>query len=144
MTRRSTFVVTAGVMTRFWFGEMLFGLLGILASQLLGEVVSYELSLPVPGPVLGMMIMFVALLLIGRGEGNRQAVAAKSVSESGDAILRNMSLLFVPAGVGVVQKLDLLTSFGFGLLVTVIISTIATLLVTVLTFIACSRATTRA
>ena len=61
--------------------------------QLAGEVVVRALGLPFPGPVLGMGLLFAGLLVRGRSDPALDAVA--------DTILRHLSLLFVPAAVGV-------------------------------------------
>ena len=53
-------------------------------------------------------------------------------------MLANLSLLFIPAGVGVVQKLDLLAEHGIAILVILALSVIVTLLATVATFVAAS------
>ena len=54
-------------------------------------------------------------------------------------MLANLSLLFVPAGVGVVQKLDLVAGHGIALLVVLAVSVLATLVVTVATFLLVGR-----
>ncbi|MDD2546153.1 MAG: CidA/LrgA family protein [Burkholderiaceae bacterium] len=66
----------------------------LLAFQLLGEALERGLGLPVPGPVIGMALLFLALLLRGGpGEGLRDSVSQ---------LLQHLSLLFIPAGVGIV------------------------------------------
>ncbi|MEZ5740470.1 MAG: CidA/LrgA family protein [Burkholderiaceae bacterium] len=72
----------------------------ILVCQLVGEGMSRGLGLPVPGPVLGMVLMFSWLLMRGSVSPGLSAVAG--------LLLGNLSLLFVPAGVGVVMHLGLL------------------------------------
>jgi putative effector of murein hydrolase LrgA (UPF0299 family) len=58
-------------------------------------------------------------------------------------LLANLSLLFVPAGVGVVQKLDLLAEHGIAIIIVLAISVVVTLLATVATFVVASRLMTR-
>jgi holin-like protein len=58
-------------------------------------------------------------------------------------MLANLSLLFIPAGVGVVQKLDLLAEHGIAIIVILAVSVVVTLLATVATFLAVSRLMTR-
>ncbi len=65
----------------------------LLLCQLAGELVARLLHLPVPGPVLGMLLLFGGLLLRG-------GVPA-AVQDTAAGLLRHLSLLFVPAGVGV-------------------------------------------
>ena len=74
----------------------------LLLCQLAGEVAARALGLPVPGPVVGMVLLFAALLLRGRRE------APGDLSRTADGLLGSLGLLFVPAGVGVVLHLPLL------------------------------------
>ena len=112
----------------------------ILLCQLAGEVIVRGLGLPMPGPVLGLL--FLLLLLLGR---DRFVVLARGplqgdgVENASRGLLANLSLLFVPAGVGVVQKLDLIAEHGIAFLAVLAISVIVTLLVTVATFLLASR-----
>ena len=64
-----------------------------------------------------------------------------SLDAASGAILRNLSLLFVPAAVGIVQYGSILAEFGIALVAALILSTVLTLLVTVGVFIAVSRRT---
>lgn len=110
---------------------MLKGLLLLLACQLLGEAVARELSLPVPGPVLGLALL-AALLLARPG-------LHATVGPVAGTLLSNLSLLFVPAAVGVVQVLPLLRTEGVAIGVALVVSTVASLVVTALTFRAVAR-----
>ncbi len=71
------------------------------------------LGISVPGPVIGLMILLLLLLARDRfavlARGPLQGDGVESVSRG---MLANLSLLFVPAGVGVVQKLDLIVNHG--------------------------------
>lgn len=73
----------------------------LLACQLAGEVAARALRLPVPGPVVGMVLLFLVLLVRGRP-------VPAGLGEVSDGLLGNLGLLFVPAGVGVVLYLPLL------------------------------------
>ncbi len=64
----------------------------------MGELLARALHLPVPGPVIGMVILFAYLLLRHGGDG----AAPDALSRTADALLTNLGLLFIPAGVGVV------------------------------------------
>ena len=72
----------------------------ILALQLAGEILHLALGVPVPGPVIGMGLLFVGLLVKGG--------VPRSLETTAFGILENLSLLFVPAGVGVMLYLPLL------------------------------------
>ena len=112
----------------------------ILLCQLIGEAVVRGLGLPLPGPVLGLLLLLVLLLvrdhvtLIARGPLGNHGVETAS-----KGLLAHLSLLFVPAGVGVVQKLDLLASHGIAIVLVLALSVVVTLLATVLTFRRVSR-----
>jgi holin-like protein len=112
----------------------------ILLCQLAGEAFVRGLGLPMPGPVIGLMLLLVLLLLRDRfamlARGPLQGDGVESTSRG---LLANLSLLFVPAGVGVVQKLDLIVDHGIAFLGVLAISVLITLLVTVGTFIVASR-----
>ena len=84
---------------------MIAAITGLLVCQLLGEVLVRALTLPFPGPVAGLGLMFAFLLWRGRGREPAVPVALGLVA---DTLLRNLSLLFIPAAVGVVQYLGLL------------------------------------
>jgi holin-like protein len=112
----------------------------ILLCQLAGEVIVHGLVLPVPGPVLGLV--FLLLLLLAR---DRFAVLARGplqgdgVENASRGLLAHLSLMFVPAGVGVVQKLDLVAAHGIAIAVVLALSVVMTLLATVATFLGVSR-----
>ena len=112
----------------------------ILLCQLAGEAFVRGLRLPMPGPVIGLMILLVLLLARDRftllARGPLQGDGVESASRG---LLANLSLLFVPAGVGVVQKLDLIVDHGVAFLGVLVISVLITLLVTVATFLLASR-----
>ena len=112
----------------------------ILLCQLIGEAVVHGTGLPLPGPVLGLLLLLILLLLrdrfaaIARGPLRNQGVESAS-----KALLAHLSLMFVPAGVGVVQKLDLLAAHGIAIVLVLALSVVVTLLATVLTFRFASR-----
>jgi holin-like protein len=116
----------------------------ILLCQLAGEVMVRGLALPMPGPVVGMLILL--LLLLAR---DRFALLARGPLQGGGVegasrgLLAHLSLLFIPAGVGVVQKLDLLAEHGIAILLILAVSVVITLFVTVATFLVASRLMTR-
>jgi holin-like protein len=116
----------------------------ILLCQLAGEALVRSLGLPMPGPVIGLMLLLLLLLLRDRfallARGPLQGDGVESTSRG---LLANLSLLFVPAGVGVVQKLDLIVDHGIAFLGVLAISVLITLLVTVATFLVASGLMTR-
>ena len=112
----------------------------ILLCQLAGEIFVRGLKLPMPGPVIGLMLLLV--LLVARDRFPvlaRGPLQGDGVENASRGLLANLSLLFVPAGVGVVQKLDLVAEHGIAFLGVLAISVLVTLVVTVVTFVAASR-----
>jgi holin-like protein len=115
----------------------------ILLCQLAGEALVRSLGLPMPGPVIGLMLLLMLLLLRDRfallARGPLHGDEGGSVESTSRGLLANLSLLFVPAGVGVVQKMDLIVDHGIAFLGVLAISVLITLLVTVATFLVASR-----
>jgi len=95
----------------------------LLVCQLVGEVLVRLLHLPVPGPVIGMMLLFCALL--ARGPQTPAGLGATA-----DALLGNLGLLFVPAGVGVVVHLKLLAQDWAPLSLAILAGTLAAIALT--------------
>lgn len=112
----------------------------ILLCQLIGEAVVRGLGLPLPGPVLGLLLLLLLLLARDRFAWLRFGPLCNAgVETASKGLLAHLSLLFVPAGVGVVQKLDLLASHGVAIVLVLALSVVVTLLATVLTFRLVSR-----
>ena len=101
---------------------MLSALTQLLAFQLLGEVLARSLALPVPGPVLGMVMLFAFLLWRG-GPG-------EALQDTGQTLLQNLSLLFIPAGTGIMVHLHRVYAEWLPLLLSLLASTFITLAVT--------------
>lgn len=96
---------------------MIASLTVVLLCQLIGEVIVRGLGLPLPGPVLGLLLLLITLLARDRfvvmARGPLRDNGVENVSKG---LLLHLSLLFVPAGVGVVQKLELLATHGLGIM----------------------------
>jgi holin-like protein len=99
------------------------GLAWLLALQSAGELLSRGLSLPFPGPVVGMMLLLLAL---------RWPLVRESVAACANFLLAHLSLLFVPVGVGVMTHLSLVSQYGGRMLVVVVLSTLIGMAVTAL------------
>jgi putative effector of murein hydrolase LrgA (UPF0299 family) len=102
------------------------GLLVLLGCQLVGEFVVRLLDVPVPGPVLGMVVLLVLLRLRPPGED-------APVVRVAEGLLRHLQLLFVPAGAGVVQYLSVIGASAVPLLVGLTVSWFAALAATAAT-----------
>jgi holin-like protein len=112
----------------------------ILLCQLAGEAVVRGFVLPMPGPVVGLVLLLGLLLTRDRFAAlARGPLRQGGVEDTARGMLAHLSLLFVPAGVGVVQKLDLIAEHGAAIAVILATSVIITLLVTVATFLLASR-----
>lgn len=112
----------------------------ILFCQLVGEATVRGLDLPMPGPVLGLLFLLLLLLTRDRFTAFRRGPLRNDAVESTSrGLLAHLSLLFIPAGVGVVQKLDLIIEHGIAILLVLAASVMVTLLATVATFLAVSR-----
>jgi holin-like protein len=104
---------------------MLKALATLLVFQTIGETASFGLGLPIPGPVIGMALLFGWLVL--------RPAAADGLRPVTGELLRHLSLLFVPAGVGIMLHKDRFADEGWAILVAVVASTVLTLVVTAVT-----------
>jgi len=96
----------------------------LLACQTAGEVIALYFKLPVPGPVIGLAILFLALAIRGR--------APAGLAETANGLLKHLSLLFVPAGVGVMVHLNRIGTEWLPISAALVGSTVATIAVTAL------------
>jgi holin-like protein len=113
--------------------------LTVLAScQLGGELLAWGCRSIVhdvvfPGPVAGMLLLFVALSIRGKVGHDLTTVSS--------SLLGMLSLLFIPSAVGIIQYGPVLAQWGLQLVFAVVVSTVITLIVTVFTFLATERLT---
>jgi len=96
----------------------------ILVCQLVGELVVGALNIPIPGPVVGMLLLLAVLFVKGN--------VTRTLETTTDGLLRAMSLLFVPAGTGVMMHFQLLGEALVPLSIAVVVSTTVTIVVTAL------------
>ena len=106
------------------------GLACLLLCQCAGELLARGLNAPLPGPVLGLLILLLALNF----RPLREPVAAAA-----ELLLSHLSLLFVPVGVGVMTHLDLIGQYGLRMLLAIALSTWIGLAVTALVLKALMR-----
>lgn len=95
------------------------GITLLLIYQLSGEVLVLLLGLPVPGPVLGMILLFATLHLKGRSND--------TLDSTSSSLLSHLSLLFIPAGVGMIVHLHLIADEWLPIVLTLILSTLITM-----------------
>ena len=118
---------------------MIAALAALLGCQLAGEVFVRAFALPLPGPVAGLGLLFAALVIRGRRAAPDAAQVPVEIGRVCDALLGNLSLLFIPAAVGVVKYLDVLRDKAIPILLAIAASTTLALVVTALTFRFVSR-----
>ncbi|NMG65606.1 CidA/LrgA family protein [Azoarcus indigens] len=110
---------------------MLGALTLLLLFQLIGEVIARALALPIPGPVIGMGLLFLALLLRGG--------PSEELRTTSGTLLMHLSLLFVPAGTGIVLYGDRLAAEWLPLTAALLGSTALAIAVTALVLRALMR-----
>lgn len=96
----------------------------IFGCQLAGELAARAAQSSVPGPVVGMAILFCLLLFRGS--------VPERLSQTAGFLLSHLSLLFVPAGVGVMLHFSLLGDDWLPIAAALIVSTVLTIAVTAL------------
>ncbi|HLT98531.1 MAG TPA: CidA/LrgA family protein [Burkholderiaceae bacterium] len=103
---------------------MIEGLIKLLAFQLVGEVVVFLLNLPIPGAVLGMALLFI-FLVVRKGDCALDTFTT--------AFLRHLSLLFIPAAVGIVAHLDRIAQEWLAIALALLASTVVAIISTAAT-----------
>jgi holin-like protein len=103
---------------------MLRALATLLVFQCLGEGVSYLFKLPVPGPVIGMLLLFGFLML--------RPQVADAIEPTALELLRHLSLLFIPAGVGIMVSAGKVRGDALAVVASLIVSTTLAIAVTAL------------
>ena len=93
---------------------MIKGLVQLLLFQGLGEVISKLLGLPIPGPVVGLMLLLVTLLIRNKLDPDLDMVAT--------GFTQNLGLLFIPAAVGVVMFIPQLAEYVLVIALILIVS----------------------
>jgi holin-like protein len=112
----------------------------LLLCQLTGEILSHGLGLPMPGPVIGLLILCAGLIVAQNfGKADALSINDTPLGRVTGGLLQHLSVLFVPAGVGVIDHLHLLETYGSVLFLALFISTALSLAVTGLTFTAVKR-----
>ena len=97
----------------------------LLVLQLAGEMLAFALHLPIPGPVIGMALLLVALAL-------RPALLPR-LKPTSSTLLTHLSLLFVPAGVGVMVHFQRLEQEGVAIVTAIVVSTLLAIAATAAT-----------
>ena len=96
----------------------------LLLFQLAGELIDHSLALSVPGPALGMVLLFLWLVV-------RQG-PSDDLRHSSQSLLQHLSLLFIPAGTGVILYFQLLEEEWLAISVSLLASTFLSMIATAL------------
>ena len=94
----------------------------ILAISFVGEILNYFIDLPIPGSIYGMVILFI-LLELG-------IIKVEQVREVSVFLIAVMPIMFIPAGVGLMEKWGLISVIWLPLIGTIVISTVIVMGVT--------------
>lgn len=105
---------------------VLYAFLALLVLQWVGEVLVQALGLPLPGALVGALLLLVGLLLLGR--------LPKALEQTSAALLQNLMLLFIPIVAGVMLHFERIASEWLPFLASGIGGAVLTLLVTAAVF----------
>ena len=111
--------------------SFLLGFVALLIFQLAGEVIVILFELPVSGPVVGLFLLFIGLVIKGTVNEHIEFTATN--------LLSHLSLLFIPAGVGLMMHYELLQKEWLAISVTLIVSTIVMLISTAVIMMLCNK-----
>ncbi|MDH2435903.1 CidA/LrgA family protein [Pokkaliibacter sp. MBI-7] len=100
---------------------MLGGFVILLGCQLIGELLVRSLDLPFPSPVVGMILLLVGLMINGEVPSGLRLVA--------EGLLKHLSLLFVPAGVGLMVHFRLIQADWLSIALALVISSVLTIVI---------------
>lgn len=105
---------------------MLQSIFAIFLFQLVGEMVQKYFVLTVPGPVIGLVLLLLAMLVSDRIGNNPVGQLKQNLTVTAETLLGHLPLLFVPIGVGVVMHITLLEDQLAAVLGVVFIGTVLT------------------
>ena len=105
---------------------MIYAIAALFVCQLVGEVIVESLALPIPGPLLGMALLFTALILLGRVPEQLNITAGK--------LFRHMMLFFIPIVVGVMMHAERMAAEWLPFMAACLVGAAVTLVVTALSF----------
>lgn len=96
-------------------------ILGIWAA---GEYISSFIQsvVIIPGSIIGMILLFLLLQF--------KAIKIDSIKEISDLFLDNMAMFFIPAGVSLINSLDLIADNIFVILISIVLSTAIVMYIT--------------
>lgn len=96
--------------------KMIKGIFIILLFYFIGECISYLIKGFVPGSIIGMLLLFLALYL--------KVIVPDSVDSTANAITKNMAIFFIPSGAGLMTSFGILSKFWASIIITCSVSTV--------------------
>ena len=105
---------------------MIRGLAILLIFQSIGEVLAKLAHGFLPGPVIGMILLFVFLVV------RRANIIPASIALAADSLLAHLGIFFIPAAVGVMLYVSTLAAAGAAWLLAILLSTVTAITVTAL------------
>ena len=103
----------------------------LLGFQLAGEFLTQLLGLPVPGPVIGMALLFASMSVL--------PALASALRDTATELLQHLSLLFVPAGVGVMLHVHRVADEWMAIVTALVGSAVLTIVLTAFAIRVCAR-----
>lgn len=95
------------------------GFFALILCQIIGDLIARSLSIPIPGPILGILLLL--LYFLWRGE------IPEDIARAGDLLIAWLPFLILPAGAGIILYLGALASEAFAILVALLVSTVIAL-----------------
>jgi len=111
----------------------------ILIFQLAGEVIQKGFELPLPGPVLGLILLLFSLVFTKKSINPNLVELRARLMTTSEKLLSYLSLLFVPIGVGVIMHLQLLEGQLLKIVFVIGLGTIMTMVFTAFIFAVFSK-----
>jgi holin-like protein len=93
----------------------------ILLFSIAGETLSTALDLPVPGSIIGMVFLFLALKF--------KLIRLRQIYDAGQFLLENMTILFLPAGVGIMSHWDAIAKYWWQIIVITVLAIVVNMAV---------------
>jgi len=104
--------------------DLLIGLAILLSFQFVGQTITDKFALTLPGPVIGMLLLFVALTLFKR--------TPKALSDTSAALIKHLSLFFLPAATGIFFLGPTINRELPAIMVILVVSTLTAMVITAL------------
>jgi len=102
------------------------GLIIILLCQFAGELLAYGLGLPIPGTIIGMVLLLLGLML--------SQPCRQQVEPAVSVLIRHLTLLFFPIGAGLVLEWPTFAQHGSAIIIALTLGTLATIVIVAVGF----------